>query len=135
MRFSTRTRAALGVSILALAIACSGGGPEDGSAAVSTVRTFYDHLNAGRYDAAKALYTAETLEQIFPDATAEEGFRNWAIVETHKGGLAEFNVVSETESPAGILVEFELRFADGESSQRQVTVSEQDGVWRLGFIG
>ena len=136
MRFNTLARAALGVSILALAVACSGGGePQGGSDAASTVRTFYDHLNAGRYEDAKALYTAETLQQIFPDASAEEGFRNWAIIETHKGGLAEFNIVNETESPAGILIEFELRFADGESSQRQVTVSEEDGSWRLGFIG
>jgi len=136
MRFDSTTRAVLVTSFLALALACgAGGGAEGGSDAASTVRTFYDHLNARRYDDAKALYTEETRAQIFPDAGAEEGFRNWAVVETHKQGLKEFSIVSETENPDGITIEFELRFKDGESSQRRVTVSEEDGVWRLGFIG
>ena len=105
MRFNSLTRwgcAGLGLS---LTLACSGaGGPDGGSAAASSVRTFYDHLNAGRYDDAKTLYTVEARQQIFPDARAEEGFRNWAIVETHNRSLAEFNVVSETEAETGITI-------------------------------
>jgi hypothetical protein len=136
MRFDSLTRAVLTASILALAIACSGGGdPAGGSAAASTVQSFYDHLNARRYADAKALYTDETRGQIFPDAGAEEGFRNWAVVETHNQSLTEFNIVSETESPDGVMIEFELRFKDGDSSQRRVTVSKENGGWRLGFIG
>ena len=136
MRFNTITGAALSALILALAVACSGAGtPQDGSAAASTVRTFYEHLNAGRYADAKALYTAETREQIFPDAGADEGFRNWAVVETHDKSLREVKIVSETEGEDGVTIEFELGFKDGESSQRRVTVSKEDGAWRLGFIG
>ena len=136
MRFNSLTKPAGVGLILALVVACGGAaGPESQNDAASTVRTFYDHLNAGRYDSAKALYTEETRQQIFPDASAEEGFRNWAIVETHNKSLTEFNIVSETESPGGIMIEFELRFKDGESSQRRVTVSEEDGALRLGFIG
>ena len=136
MRFDSLTRPAGAALILSLVIACSGaGGPQVGNAATSTVRTFYDHLNAGRYDEAKALYTAEARQQIFPDASASEGFRDWAIVETHNSSLTEFNVVSETQAETGITIQFELRFKDGQSSQRRVTVSEEDGAWRLGFIG
>jgi hypothetical protein len=136
MRFASLTRAVLAAWILALVIACSGGGgPQGTSEAASTVQTFYDHLNTGRYDAAKALYTEETRGQIFPDADAEEGFRNWAVVETHNQSLTQFKIVGETENTDGVMIEFELRFKDGESSQRRVTVSEEDGAWRLGFIG
>ena len=136
MRFNPLTRAALAGLYLAVAVACSGGGGTDGgSDAASTVRTFYEHLNAGHYEDAKALYTVETREQIFPDASAEEGFRNWAVVETHDRSMTEFKIVSETESDGGISIEFELDFKDGESSQRRVTVSKEDGAWRLGFIG
>ena len=135
MRFNSLMKPAGAALILVLAVACGGGGPADEGDAASTVRTFYDHLNAGRYDNAKALYTEETRQEIFPDASAAEGFENWAIVETHNRSLTEFNIVSETEGPTGITIEFELRFKDGESRQRRVTVSEEDGVWRLGFIG
>jgi hypothetical protein len=137
MRFDLLTRAVLTAWIMALLIACGGGGgpPQGESPAASAVQTFYDHLNRGKYDAAKALYTKETREQIFPDADAEEGFRDWAVVETHNQSLTEFNVVTETESPDGVMIEFELRFSDGETAQRQVTVSEEDGAMRLGFIG
>lgn len=135
MRFNSLMKAAGATLILALAVACSGAGPGGEGDAESTVRTFYDHLNAGRYDDAKALYTEEARQQIFPDANASEGFENWAIVETHNRSLTEFNVVSETKAETGITIEFELRFKNGESSQRRVTVSEQDGGWRLGVIG
>ncbi len=135
MRFNSLMKAAGAALILALAVACSGAGPGGEGDAESTVRTFYDHLNAGRYDDAKALYTEEARQQIFPDANASEGFENWAIVETHNRSLTEFNVVSETKAETGITIEFELRFKNGESSQRRVTVSEQDGGWRLGVIG
>ncbi len=134
MRFNSLMKAAGAALILALAVACSGAGPGGPGDAESTVRTFYDHLNAGRYDDAKALYTEEARQRIFPDASAAEGFENWAIVETHNRSLTEFNVVSETEGETGITIEFELRFKNGESSQRRVTVSEQDGGWRLGVI-
>jgi hypothetical protein len=33
------------------------------------------------------------------------------------------------------MIEFELRFRDGETAQRQVTVFKEDGALRLGFIG
>lgn len=136
MGFNSRMKPAGAALILALAVACGGAaGPGSEGDAASTVRTFYDHLNAARYDKATALYTAETRQQIFPDASSAEGFRNWAIVETHNRSLTEFKIVSETEAETGIMIEFELRFKDGESSQRRVTVSEEDGVWRLGFIG
>jgi hypothetical protein len=136
MRFDSLMKAAGAALILAVAVACSGaGGPQGGNDAAGAVRTFYDHLNAGRYDDAKTLYTAEARQQIFPDADATEGFQNWAIVETHNRSLTEFNVVSETEAETGITIQFELRFEGGESSQRRVTVSEEDGDWRLGFIG
>jgi len=136
MRFSSLARPTLGILILSLVVACSGGGESGGvSDAAATVRTFYEHLNDGRYAEAKALYSTETMEQIFPDESAEAGFQDWAVVETHKGGLAEFSIVSETKSESGVVIEFELRFEDGESSQRRVTVSKENGAWRMGFIG
>jgi hypothetical protein len=136
MRFDLLARAVLTAWILALLIGCSGGGgPQGESQAASAVQTFYDHLNTGKYDAAKALYTEQTRAQIFPDADADEGFRNWAVVETHNQSLTEFNVVTETENPDGVMIEFELRFRDGETAQRQVTVFKEDGALRLGFIG
>ena len=74
-------------------------------------------------------------DQIFPDAEADEGFRNWAVVETHNQSMTGLNVLSESEGETGVTIEFELRFSNGESAQRKVTVSEHDGGWRLGFIG
>lgn len=120
---------------LTLMVGCSGGESETQGGPASIVRTFYDHLNAGRYAAAKALYLDEVRSQIFPDASADEGFENWAVVETHNRTLQKFTVVGETEVENGVTVEFELLFKSGEKSSRRVTMSEENGAWRLGFIG
>ncbi|NIL99463.1 MAG: DUF4878 domain-containing protein [Acidobacteria bacterium] len=137
MPLSPLTRVLLVALLLAPVVACSGGGGAggDGSDAVSVVRTFYDHLNAGNYDDAKALYTTDTRDQIFIDADSEEGFRNWAVVETHNQSLTDLKVLTETKGEDGVTIEFELVFGDGESSQRRVTVTQEEGAWRLGFIG
>jgi hypothetical protein len=133
----TRHSTTFGVAVLFLTvfIGCSGGGGETDGGPASAVRTFYDHLNAGRYADAKALYLDEVRAQIFPDESADEGFRNWATVETHNRTLTDFNVVSETEAETGITLEFELLFKSGEKSSRRVVVAEENGAWRLGFIG
>jgi len=135
MRFKPSMRFCVLAVFSALVLGCSGGGTETQGGAASTVRTFYDHLNAGQYDDAKALYTDDVRGQIFPDSDADEGFREWADLETHERTLKDFTVVNETDAEGGTTIEFELLFKGGERKQRRVTVSQENGDWRLGFIG
>jgi len=137
LRGKTRPRS---TRIAVLLLCCSGlracgGGPADQGPAAETVRTFYEHLNQGRYAEAKTLYSEATRQQIFPDFSADAGFREWAAIETHDGGLEAFKVVSEAELEGMVTIEFELRFSDGETARRTVTLREEDGLWRLGVIG
>ena len=45
-----------------------------------------------------------------------------------------WNQVTADGKP-GITIEFELLFTNGEKSSRRVVVAEENGAWRLGFIG
>ena len=45
-----------------LAVACSGGSSESVGGAAGTVKTFYEHLDSGRYEEAVALYDSTTKE-------------------------------------------------------------------------
>jgi len=126
------SRNGLLLAIVLFAVACSGGPADEGGAA-ATVKSFYEHLDSGRYDKAIALYDAETKRQLVPDEGAMDGFRGWAETEIRDG--ITFNVVNETELDGAVTIEFELSFSDGQTLQRKVTLIEEDGAWRMGVIG
>jgi hypothetical protein len=128
------SRNGLLLGIVLLAIACSGGSSPDLVGAAGTVQTFYEHLDSGRYDEAIALYDAATKEQLLPDASSMDGFRQWAEAETHNGGLSDVSVVTQTAGEGTVTIEFELTFDDGQTARRTVTLTESDGAWRMGTV-
>jgi len=114
-------------------LACSPGA-EDGPSA--TVRQFYDDLNAGRYDAAKALYSADVRSMFEdPSLSSEDTFRTWADSETKNGTISKFKIGSKEIDESGTAtVEFRITYDNGESQSARVTLTQEDGRWVLGLI-
>ena len=130
---SSRNVLLLGIALLALA--CSGGATDDVGGPAGAVKTFYAHLDSGRYDEAVAMYDPVTKEQLLPDADSMDGVKMWAVTETHESTLNEVNVISETEGEGSVTIEFELSFDDGQTARRTVTLTESDGNWLMGTVG
>jgi hypothetical protein len=118
-------------SAVALAVACSSGasGPE------RTLRDFYDNLNRGEYAAAMDLYEEEFREYLEDPAQSGMSFADWARTETKDGTLSDVRVITESTTEGTSEIEFELRYEDGSSRRRRVSLTEVGGVWRLGGIG
>ena len=72
---------------------------------------------------------------MLPDASSMDGFKMWAVAETHESTLNEVNVISETEGEGSVTIEFELSFDDGQTARRTVTLTESDGNWLMGTVG
>jgi hypothetical protein len=130
----TFSRGTLALALVLGLLRCSAG-PAGEEGAAATVRDFYEHLDAGRFEEAKALYDDATRGQLFPDSGSDEVFREWAAMETHGGTLTDFNVVGQTESDGAVTIEFEVSFSDGDTVRRKVTATQAGTTWRLGFIG
>ena len=122
------------VALACLAVLACSPGAEDGPA--GTVRQFYDDLNAGRYDAAKGLYSAE-VRAMFEDPwlSSDDTFRSWAESETKNGTIAEFEIgSSDIDDSGAATVEFLITYENGESQRARVNLTQEDGQWVLGLI-
>ena len=121
------------VPVLALLVVlgCSSGGGTDGPGQV--VQDFYKHLNDGDYDDAMSMYSAETREVL---AAPDSGFAEWAKSETKSGKVDAVEVVSQEDvSDEAATVRYEVVYEDGSKATRSVSLTFEDGVWKLGFIG
>ena len=122
------------ICVLALIVSCSSSEiGESGQA----VQQFYGHLNGGDPAAAMDLYTAAVREGFLgPDGSIDESFSRWARSETRQSTIGEVKIISEeVDEGAGTgTVRFELVYTAGESERRTVTMTREDGRWKLGFI-
>jgi hypothetical protein len=124
---------------LAVALCCGpilncASGEEEGGPG-HTVQQFYRHLNDGAYVEAKGLYNAEALAVLDdPDVSSDEGFRAWAQQETKSGIISEVTIVNSSVEEMSAAVEFEIVYGDGTRLQRSVTLTQEAGQWKLGFI-
>jgi len=102
----------------------------------AAVRQFYDRLNAGDHAAAIELYSSEARGMVVEPSGSTAGFSGWAEVETKGRTVVEVRVVSTAEHAGGggADVQFEVRYRDGTSATRQVSVMQEGGAWKLGFI-
>ena len=125
---------------LALLPACSSeqGSSEQGPG--GAVQRFYQHLNAGDYDAAKAIYTGEALAVIDdPEISSPEAYQSWARQRTHEGTIDRVTIVGteqeegEEAGTGAILVEFQLHFGDGSIETYEAPVTEENGEWKVGL--
>ena len=122
------------VALVCLAVLACSPGAEDGPS--GTVRQFYDDLNAGRYDAAKALYSADVRAMFQdPSFSTDDTFLTWADSETKNGSIAKFKISSSNIDDGGAAtVEFLITYENGESQRARVSLTQEDGRWVLGLI-
>ena len=122
------------VALACLAVLACSPGTEDGPAL--TVRQFYDDLNAGRYDAAKGLYSADVRSMFEdPSFSSDDTFRSWAESETKNGTIAKFKIgSSDIDDSGAATVEFLITYENGESQRARVSLTREDGRWVLGLI-
>lgn len=124
---------------LALAVCCGpllncAPGEEQGGPG-QAVQQFYRHLNDGAYVEAKGLYNAEALAVLDdPNVSSEESFRAWAQQETKSGIISKVTIVKASVEETTADVEFEIVYDDGTRLKRSVTLTQEDGRWKLGFV-
>lgn len=132
MTETTRSRriGALAWWILIAAVACSGSGDGAGQA----VRSFYDHLDRGDYDAARRMYTPQARSRVEEILDTAGGFPSWARTETREGTIQEIRILEESAQDSGVRVAYEIVYEDGTTTTRAVPVERSGGRWRLGLI-
>jgi len=111
---------------------CASAPTEEGPA--GAVRQFYDRLNRGDHAGAKALYSAEALGFLDDPGGSSDGFGDWANGETKRRSVAEVRVVSTEEREGAADVQFDVHYRDGSSVSRRVSLVQESGAWKLGFI-
>jgi hypothetical protein len=118
-----------------LVAACSTGtdepkGPE------GAVQVFYQHLNDGDYDTVMSLYSAEVRSVLGdPDTSSAEAFQAWAEQHTKDGSIENVEILSSEAVETGTFVQYRLDFKDGSSWSGEVTLTEEEGAWKVGFVG
>ncbi len=123
------------LTLACCAVVFCASGEKDGTPG-HAVQQFYDHLNAGRYAAAKQLYSAEALAVIDdPALSSEDAFHEFAVTETKQRTVSEVVVISSETGEAEAEVEYEVRYGDGGYKRSTVRLTLEDGVWKLGLVG
>ena len=120
------------VPLLAMLVVLGCSGPKAAGPG-QAVQDFYRHLNDGNYDDAMTLYSAEARDVL---AAPDSGFADWAKTETKSGKIDGVEVVAEKEvGEQTATVTYEIVYTDGSKVARTVSVTLEDGAWKLGFIG
>lgn len=130
---STSTRSLLVLPIcVGWILSCSSSSHGPGEA----VRQFYMHLNEGDYSSAMALYSSEATEVLEdPSLSSETVFAEWADAETRQGRIDGVKLITEDRDAETATIEFEVLYTDGSSKTSRVTLTREDGQWKLGLIG
>lgn len=119
--------------LCALAAACSSSSAPEGPS--ETVQEFYALLNDGKFDAARRLYNTEAQAVLGdPDIVSDAAFATWAEMETKKGRIERVKFVSQETDEDRATVECELHYSDGTSRPRSMSLTLEDGGWRLGLL-
>ena len=116
-----------------LLLGCSSS-PDNGPA--QAVERFYRHLNNENYRGAMSLYNAEARQILEdPNTASAEGFAEWARVETKDGKVDQLRVLQEQADETSETVEYEVVYTDGTRANHTVSLTLEEGAWKLGLIG
>jgi len=117
---------------LFLSLSCA---PSDENTPGAAVKTFYDHLNDGRNSEAMAMYDDEASGMFEDPSFASEGaFDEWVASETKQGSIREVEIVDASTEEASAEVKFRVEYEDGSSKTGEVSLSLEQGRWKLGLI-
>ena len=121
--------------VLALALAGCSGGEEHATGPGGSVQDFFTALNDGDYDAAKGMYNAEAARVLDdPTFAAEGAFREWAEAITKQGSIRDVHILGTEETEGSTQVSYEVVYADGSNRAGDVSVTLEDGAYRLGLV-
>ena len=126
----------LSVAMFAGLLAGCSSGVEEGSPG-NVVQIFYQHLNDGSYGDAKALYNQEALAIVDdPDFGSEDSYREWARGETKQATVARVEIVETTldETGAAATVTYEVVYGDGTTKGAEISLTQENGLWKVGLI-
>ena len=108
----------------------------DPSSPGALVKEFYDHLNAGHYDAALGLYAADARSTLTdPNLGGQEGFASWAKEETKGGSIQEVSILGDMAGSESASVDYEIVYKDTSKARRSVTLTREGGSWKMGMVG
>jgi hypothetical protein len=117
---------------LALALSCA---PSDENTPGAAVKTFYRHLNDGRNSEAMAMYNAEASRMFDDPSIAAVGvFDDWVATETKKRSIREVEIVDAAAQERSAEVKFRVEYDDGSSKDGEVSLTLEQGQWKLGLI-
>jgi len=131
-------RRVIGVVLAALLVLAGAGcasGPSEGPQ--QSIEQFYRHLSDGDYRGAMSLYSAEARKVLEdPNSASDAGFAEWAKLETKDGAVDAITVVQqEDQDETSASVVYRVVYRDGSTVDRTVTMTLEDGQWKLGLIG
>jgi len=128
-------RASLILLLGLLVLGCSSEGEEKLGPA-QAVEAFYEHLNNADHEKALALYDAEARKVLDdPLSGSAEGFAEWVKLETKDGTIDHVEVLTERPVEESVMIEYQVRYTDGTRALHTVTLTLEDGTWKLGLIG
>lgn len=125
----TRFRITLALLLLLLGfVACSSPSADP---AGEVVQEFYGAINDGKYEQALTHYESGLRQTL---STPESGFGEWAASESKQGSIAQIDVESVESVGEEKSVTYQIRYADGSVANRSVSLTQDNGSWKLGFI-
>jgi len=131
-------RRVIGIVLAALLVLAGAGcASESSDGPQQSIEQFYQHLSDRNYRGAMSLYNAEARKVLEdPDMASDSGFAEWAKLETKDGKIDAVTVVQqENPDETRATVEFRVVYSDGSTVDRTVTLTLEDGQWKLGLIG
>lgn len=129
-----KTALAAAILLALFVVGCAGSDSEQiAEGPPGVVQIFYNHLNAGEYEAAYTLYSTEATGIVPPPGEATV-LEQWATAETREQTLKRVVILESTETENSATISFEVQFMTGEPVTRSVTVVLEEGAWKLGLI-
>ena len=130
-----RTRLFGITTLTALALlsgACSGGGGV--GSPDSVVQEFYAQVNDGEAGAVE-YYDASTRAMFEdPEMAGDNAFVEWTRSESRQGTIQEVEILDSSVEADSAEVSFRVSYADGSSRDAAVSMTREDGIWKLGLI-
>jgi len=120
--------------IVALFASCSSS-DSDSSPTGEAIQQFYDRLEAEDYSGALGHYSAQVREMLEVEGgEVDESYVAWAREETKQGSVQRVEIVEESVEAEKAEVKYQVVYGDGSTATRSVSMTLEEGQWKLGFI-
>jgi hypothetical protein len=99
------------------------------------IQQFYDRLGAEDYPTALGYYSMQVREMLeVTGGGVDESYIEWAREETKQGSVERVEIVNETVEAETADIKYRVVYDDGSTAERTVSLTREEGEWKLGFI-